>query len=224
MGALKGGRLSQAIRAADATDAVTDASQAARIADTTADLTQDATCLTGAAETVPASRPPQIADDVLSSTKGTAPGRVGGRLTGASEGKSPPCDPKAVATDLESQYPGQVTSSTIPPPRSKNMRLAGARHPSGVVFDPRGFPIFDDVAAFETRLPQSTAAIMKRRTHFEAATRDLAESISSWSSTSFPIHTRATESHHGRQGEDTGVHVAPSSAVRSPAADTRSCP
>jgi hypothetical protein len=47
-----------------------------------------------------------------------------------------------------------------------------------VVFDPRGFPIFDDVAAFETRLPQSVASVMKRRrTHFEAATRDLADSI-----------------------------------------------
>jgi hypothetical protein len=92
-------------------------------------------------------------------------------------GKSPPYDPKGVAADLESQYPGQVSSSTLPPPGSKNVGLAGGRHPSGVVFDQRGFPILDDVAAFDTRLPDSVARIMDRGEHFASATKQLRVAI-----------------------------------------------
>lgn len=45
-----------------------------------------------------------------------------------------------------------MTSRTIPPYRKMNLRLAGDRHPeTGVVFDQRGFPIFDTFARFDTR-------------------------------------------------------------------------
>jgi filamentous hemagglutinin len=94
-----------------------------------------------------------------------------------SVGKSPPYDPKGVAADLESQYPGQVSSSTLPPPGSKNVGLAGARHPSGVVFDQRGFPIFDDVAAFDTKLSGSVAGVKSRPLHFMEAARALSDAI-----------------------------------------------
>jgi hypothetical protein len=76
MGALKGGRLNQVIRAADAADA----SRAARIADTAADLAPDATRLTRAAETVPAGRPFDLAGDTLNPTQRTPAGITASRL------------------------------------------------------------------------------------------------------------------------------------------------
>jgi filamentous hemagglutinin len=55
--------------------------------------------------------------------------------------------------------------------------LAGARHPSGVVFDQRGFPIFDDVAAFDTKLSGSVAGVKSRPLHFMEAARALSDAI-----------------------------------------------
>jgi filamentous hemagglutinin len=55
--------------------------------------------------------------------------------------------------------------------------LAGARHPSGVVFDQRGFPIFDDVAAFDTKLPTSVTGVNSRPLHFQEAARALSDAI-----------------------------------------------
>ena len=58
------------------------------------------------------------------------------------------------------------------------MHRAGERHPeSGIVFDDRGFPIFDDVAAFDTRIDSKYSSVKNAETHKRAATRDLRESI-----------------------------------------------
>jgi hypothetical protein len=107
----------------------------------------------------------------------TPPGSGQDMIAPNGGGKGPPYDPKGVAADLESQYPGQVSSSTIPPPGSKNVGLAGARHPSGIVFDQRGFPIFDDLASFDTRLPGPTTAVRSRPLHFQEAARALSDAI-----------------------------------------------
>ncbi len=109
----------------------------------------------------------------------TGPGAVEGSSTipPRSGGKGPPYDPSEVAASLESEYPGRVSSSTIPPRGSKNVGLAGTRHASAVVFDQRGFPIFDDVAAFDTKLPSSVATVKSRPLHFQEAARALSDAI-----------------------------------------------
>ncbi|MCO7513063.1 hypothetical protein NJH77_27910 [Serratia fonticola] len=39
----------------------------------------------------------------------------------------------------------------------KNVKLKGQQHPkTDVVYDRKGFPIFDDTAAFDTKLPEVT--------------------------------------------------------------------
>jgi hypothetical protein len=87
-------------------------------------------------------------------------------------------DPRAIREALEQRYPGQVSSSTVPPPTSKNVGLAGKPHPvSGIPFDERGFPIFDSVAAFDTRIPRDVASIADRPLHFETATAELHDAI-----------------------------------------------
>jgi filamentous hemagglutinin len=61
----------------------------------------------------------------------------------------------------------------------KNVGLAGTRHPmSGIVFDTRGFPIFDDVARFDTRISSKISSVENSGSHMRAATRDLREAIS----------------------------------------------
>lgn len=46
-----------------------------------------------------------------------------------------------------------------------------------VVFDQRGFPIFDDIASFDTKLPSDVAGRQSRSAHMRAATRQLREAI-----------------------------------------------
>ena len=79
---------------------------------------------------------------------------------------------------LETRYPGKVTSSTVPLPNQKNVKLAGQCHPeTGIVFDNKGFPIFDGVAKFDTRLSHEIATKDNRIAHMKAATKQLQESI-----------------------------------------------
>jgi RHS repeat-associated protein len=85
--------------------------------------------------------------------------------------------PRAIRTELEKRYPGQVSSTTIPPTNDRMMHMAGKRHPSGIVFDHRGFPVFDDVAAYDTKIPHHIATIRDRTAHMQAATRDLHRTI-----------------------------------------------
>jgi filamentous hemagglutinin len=89
-----------------------------------------------------------------------------------------PYDPHTARAELEAEYPGELASSTVPAANKPNTRLRGQRHPrSGVVFDRRGLPIYDDVAVFDTRIPPEAVAATSRRSHFQAATKQLDEAI-----------------------------------------------
>jgi hypothetical protein len=89
-----------------------------------------------------------------------------------------PYDPHTTRAELEAEYPGAVTSSTVPPASKPNVRLRGQRHPrSGAVHDVRGFPIFDDVTVYETRLPPGLWQGKSRDAHMRAATKDLHRAI-----------------------------------------------
>lgn len=58
------------------------------------------------------------------------------------------------------------------------MHLAGQRHPvTGVVFDNRGFPIFDDVAAFDTRISIDAFKAASYEGQMKLATKDLLGAI-----------------------------------------------
>uniref|UniRef100_UPI002FDFA8BA HNH endonuclease n=1 Tax=Microbulbifer sp. M83 TaxID=3118246 RepID=UPI002FDFA8BA len=71
-----------------------------------------------------------------------------------------------------------VSSTTIPPINAKNVKLAGQRHPvTGIVFDNKGFPIFDDVAAFDTRLPIEPFRNASYTDQMKMATSDLGAAI-----------------------------------------------
>ena len=60
------------------------------------------------------------------------------------------------------------------------MRYAGRKHPdSGVVFNHKGFPIFDDIAKYDTRLDQKAFYATDRIGQMRMATRDLREQINS---------------------------------------------
>ena len=60
------------------------------------------------------------------------------------------------------------------------MKYAGRKHPdSGVVFDHKGFPIFDDIAKYDTRLNQKAFYATDRIGQMRMATRDLREQINS---------------------------------------------
>lgn len=94
-------------------------------------------------------------------------------------GNAAPYSARSFGEVLEARYPGQVGSRTLPGVSEKNVGLAGTRHPvSGVVFDSRGFPIFDDVAAFDTRIAAKYSSVENSGAHMRAATRDLREAIS----------------------------------------------
>jgi hypothetical protein len=70
-----------------------------------------------------------------------------------------------------------VVSHTLPPLTGKNIKLAGIRHPeTGIVFDKKGFPIFDDVAKYETKITGDLGK-MKPDAHKRAATRQLRDDI-----------------------------------------------
>ncbi|MGN6670333.1 MAG: DUF637 domain-containing protein, partial [Candidatus Nucleicultricaceae bacterium] len=89
-------------------------------------------------------------------------------------------DSHAIRQTFESQHPGMVSSHTVPSSKAKNVSLAGQRHPTtGIVFDKKGFPIFDDIAKFDTRIPRDISKIDNSRKHMRAATRNLRESIQS---------------------------------------------
>lgn len=87
-------------------------------------------------------------------------------------------DGGAIKGHLENKYPGKVSSTTIPDKNLKNVKLAGQRHPeTGIVFDTKGFPIFDDVAKFDTKISREIVSTNKSKTHMKAATLDLKKQI-----------------------------------------------
>jgi hypothetical protein len=85
---------------------------------------------------------------------------------------------RSIGNELASTYSGKISSSTLPRGTEKNVALAGTRHPvSGIVFDQKGFPIFDDVAVYDTKLARQYSSAENIAAHMRAATRDLREAI-----------------------------------------------
>ncbi|OOF47808.1 hypothetical protein BKK54_11355 [Rodentibacter genomosp. 1] len=88
-------------------------------------------------------------------------------------------DSKQVRASFEKQYgKGVVTSTTVPPSNAKNVKLAGQRHPkTGVPFDNKGFPIFDQFTAYDTRIDISRFKNASYTEQMKMATKDLADAI-----------------------------------------------
>jgi filamentous hemagglutinin len=102
-------------------------------------------------------------------------GTAGAKLAG----KDIPYGAQATRAELESLYGSRnVASTTVPPLDGRNVHLASQRHPvSGIVFDTRGFPIFDDVAAFDTRLASGQFRAASYEQQMQMASRDLSQAI-----------------------------------------------
>jgi hypothetical protein len=105
-----------------------------------------------------------------------------------------PYDPRKIEQFLQQTHPESIiTSNTLPKINQKNVKLAGTAHPnSGIVYDQKGFPIFDDIAVYDTKISfdlvkkydpskvdLSTQQAKKTVSdaHMRAATRDLREKI-----------------------------------------------
>jgi len=93
-----------------------------------------------------------------------APKRAGGDL---------PYNPRVIESELETLYPGQVRSGTIAPNPTGRVVHPG----TNILIDERGFPVYDDVARFDTRLSDSIASVPSRRLHGQEATRALNDAI-----------------------------------------------
>lgn len=80
---------------------------------------------------------------------------------------------------LQNKYGTGVKPHTMLRAGERNAHLAGSRHPvTGVVFDTRGFPIFEPHVVFETRITESLSA-RNRIIHMSEATKNLNISIRS---------------------------------------------
>ena len=87
-------------------------------------------------------------------------------------------EPRAWRENYENFYGGNVTSTTIPPYSAPRVSLAGQRHPAtGIVYDNRGFPIFDDVAFYDTRLNINEFRSVSYQSQMRMATRDLRDQL-----------------------------------------------
>ena len=87
-------------------------------------------------------------------------------------------EPHAWRKNYDDFYNGNVTSTTVPPYSAKNVHLAGQRHPeTGVLFDQRGYPIFDSHTAYDTRFTGSEFGGASYQTQMRMATRDLRTTI-----------------------------------------------
>ena len=95
------------------------------------------------------------------------------------KGSQAPYNSQTSRNELESTYGrDNVVSTTVPPVDGRNVHLAGQRHPvTGVVFDNKGFPIFDDVAAFDTRISIDTFRSASYEGQMKLATKDLSGAI-----------------------------------------------
>ncbi|PCJ28923.1 MAG: hypothetical protein COA94_03390 [Rickettsiales bacterium] len=92
-----------------------------------------------------------------------------------------PYDPRAAEALVQERFGGdgvKIVPRTVPRSNAPNVRLAGTRHPeTGVVFDNRGFPIFDDHVIFDTRIPSKVSRVENSKNHMRAATSDLRQKI-----------------------------------------------
>ena len=83
-----------------------------------------------------------------------------------------PYNPRAMES-LLARDGSKITSSTLPKSNAKNVKLAGTRDSkTGIVFDQKGFPIFDDVAKAEVRI-SGDLSHMRPDMHKRMATRQL---------------------------------------------------
>jgi hypothetical protein len=92
-----------------------------------------------------------------------------------------PYSSRDMETNLQKTFEGkEIISSTLPKANDRNVKLAGERHPiSRVVFDHKGFPIFDNHTVYDTRIPLDIAKVKDRNSHMRAATLDLKAKIES---------------------------------------------
>lgn len=76
---------------------------------------------------------------------------------------------------LENKYgKTNIISKTVPSMSMSNVKLAGKRHPeTGIPFDVKGFPIFDDIAKYDTRLNINQFRASSYNEQMRMATRDL---------------------------------------------------
>ncbi len=87
-------------------------------------------------------------------------------------------EPQAWRQNNEDCYSGNVTSTTLPPYSAKNVHMAGKRHPeTDIVYDQRGFPIFADVARYDTRFPADQFGVTDYQGQMRMGTRDLRTTI-----------------------------------------------
>ena len=85
-----------------------------------------------------------------------------------------PYNPRAMETLLQSRYDVEISSSTMPKVNARNVKFSGDKHNvTGIVFNERGMPIFDDIAKIEVKLPKNIASIKNRKVHFIEATKQL---------------------------------------------------
>ena len=71
-----------------------------------------------------------------------------------------------------------VRSKTQPPEIAKNVKLAGKRHPiTGIPFDSKGFPIFDDIAKYDTKLNLDYYRSLEYTEQMKAATKEMRENL-----------------------------------------------
>ncbi len=87
-----------------------------------------------------------------------------------------PYNPRTMLRMLESHY-REVHPHTLLRAGERNAHLAGSRHPTtGVPFDARGFPIFDEHVVFETRVTESLRSGISV-SHMKEGTRHLRQLI-----------------------------------------------
>ncbi|MDG2944687.1 VENN motif pre-toxin domain-containing protein [Exercitatus varius] len=86
---------------------------------------------------------------------------------------------KEVRNALENKYgKANVISTTVPPGNAKNVKLAGQRHPiTGVPFDEKGFPIFDDIAKYDTKLDVVEFKNISYQEQMKMATKQLYQEL-----------------------------------------------
>ena len=90
-----------------------------------------------------------------------------------------PYDPQKMKELLENKY-GKLNGSTVPEPWHPNVKLAGQKlKETGVVFDKKGYPIFDKHMKFETRLPKEVFSLKNPEVHMKEATKNLRSQIQS---------------------------------------------
>ncbi|RBJ77479.1 hypothetical protein C3L29_030835 [Pseudomonas sp. MWU12-2534b] len=107
--------------------------------------------------------------------------KEGSSYTVKDRGSEAPYNSQITRNDFESTYGhDNVVSTTVPPVGAKNVNLAGKRHPvTGIVFDKKGFPIFDDIAAFDTRISIKDFKAASYEGQMKLATKDLWGAIQS---------------------------------------------